>query len=118
MYGVMNTLSEYTYFYMPKNITSYTFLLVFKSLLCILKWSVYKYFVRRFQSNRQSCICIEIDKTVNNINPVFMKKIFLLRKAGRIIRSNYKFYLEMAEINQEGFYVNTNQKHLNFQKVS
>ena len=30
MYGVLNTLSEYTYFYVSKNITSYKFLLVFK----------------------------------------------------------------------------------------
>ena len=39
MYSVLNTLSEYTYFYMSKNITSYIFLLVFKiveSLQCIL----------------------------------------------------------------------------------
>ena len=36
----MNTLSEYTYFYIPKIITSYTFLLAFEiieSLRCILK---------------------------------------------------------------------------------
>ena len=31
MYGVLNTLSEYTHFYISKNITSYTFLLVFKT---------------------------------------------------------------------------------------
>ena len=40
MYTVLNTLSEYTYFYISKNITSYTFLLGFKivqSLQCILK---------------------------------------------------------------------------------
>ena len=30
MYKVLNTLSEYTYFYISKNITSYTFLVVFK----------------------------------------------------------------------------------------
>ena len=30
MYGVLNTLSEYKYFYMSKNITSYTFYLAFK----------------------------------------------------------------------------------------
>ena len=43
MYSVLNTLSEYTYVYISKNITSYTFLLVFKiveSLQCILKWNV------------------------------------------------------------------------------
>ena len=44
MYSVLNTLSEYTYLYISKNITSYTFLLLFKiveSLQCILK----KYFL-------------------------------------------------------------------------
>ena len=40
MYSALNTLSKYTYFYVSKNITSYTFLLVFKifkSLQYILK---------------------------------------------------------------------------------
>ena len=40
MYSVLNTLSEYTYFSLSKNITSYAFLVVFKvveSLQCILK---------------------------------------------------------------------------------
>ena len=39
MYSVLTTLSEYTYFYISKNITSYTSLLVFKIvefLQCIL----------------------------------------------------------------------------------
>ena len=43
MYIVSNTLSEYTYFYISKNITSCTFLYVFKifeSLQCILKCDV------------------------------------------------------------------------------
>ena len=30
MYSVLNILSEYSYFYISKNITSYTFLFVFK----------------------------------------------------------------------------------------
>ena len=30
MHSVLNTLSEYTYFYISENITSYTFLLDFK----------------------------------------------------------------------------------------
>ena len=40
MYSVLNKLSKYIYFYISKNIASYTFLLVFKiveSLKCILK---------------------------------------------------------------------------------
>ena len=31
MYSVLNTLSEYTYFYISKNITSYTFVACFKN---------------------------------------------------------------------------------------
>ena len=40
MYSVLNTLLEYTYFYISKNITSYTFLRVYKfveNLQCVLK---------------------------------------------------------------------------------
>ena len=40
MYSVLNTLSEYTYFYISKNITSCTLLLLFKivkSFECVLK---------------------------------------------------------------------------------
>ena len=42
MYNVLNTLSEYAYFYISKDITLYTFSLVFKfveNLQCILKVS-------------------------------------------------------------------------------
>ena len=45
MYSVLSTLSEYTYFYISKNITSYTFFPVFKiveSLQCILKAILYQ----------------------------------------------------------------------------
>ena len=39
MYSVLNKLSEYTYFYISKNITSYTFVVfkIIKSCHCILK---------------------------------------------------------------------------------
>ena len=57
VYSVLNTLLEYTYFYISKNITSYTFLLVFKifeSLRSILKiqWCKlynYKYMIASTQ---------------------------------------------------------------------
>ena len=48
MYNVLNTLSEYTYFYISKNITSYNFLLVLKidkSLQCILKKNLQNHFL-------------------------------------------------------------------------
>ena len=43
MYSVLNTLSEYTDFYISKNIISYNLLLVFKTvknLQCILKLDI------------------------------------------------------------------------------
>ena len=46
MYSVLNNLSEYTYSYIDKNITSYYFLLAFKivkSLQCILKDNFARY---------------------------------------------------------------------------
>ena len=50
MYGVLNKLSEYSYCYISKNITSYTFVLVFRiveSLQCILKVKVSEYPFKR-----------------------------------------------------------------------
>ena len=43
MHSALNALSGYTYFCMPKHITSYTFSLIFKiveSLQCILKFAL------------------------------------------------------------------------------
>ena len=43
LYSILNTLSEYTYFYILRNITLYTFLLAFKivkSLQCIFKYKI------------------------------------------------------------------------------
>ena len=48
MFTVLHALSQYTYFYTSKKITSYTFFLVFKiveSLQCILKA---KYYIQGF----------------------------------------------------------------------
>ena len=45
MYGVFNTISEYTYFYISKNIAVYTLLLlafkIVKSIQCILNKNFY-----------------------------------------------------------------------------
>ena len=40
IYSVLNALSEHTYFYISKNITSYTFVACFESLQCILNANV------------------------------------------------------------------------------
>ena len=63
MYTVLNTLSKHTYFYISKNITSYTFLLVFKiveSLQCI-------------PNVVNKSIKILCDKQLNNIKTNFVK---------------------------------------------
>ena len=39
---------------------------------------------------RLRSLCIEIYKTINNINPMYMDETFKLRKASRAVRSNYK----------------------------
>ena len=57
MYSVLKTLSKYTYFYISKDITSYTFWLVFEifeSIQCILKEILlYSSFVKSFDTVRK-----------------------------------------------------------------
>ena len=76
MYSVLNTLSEYTYFSLSKNITSYTFLVVFKiveSLQCILKAISDK---SDLMSSRESnkvvieTLCIESTKSETLLQPL------------------------------------------------
>ena len=48
-------------------------------------------------------LCIEIFKTINNLNPTFMNGIFRLRANNRPTREKYKLNLEIPEINQVRF---------------
>ena len=48
-------------------------------------------------------LCIEIYKTLNNLNPVFMKEIFKKREFSVLPRENNKFNLEVVRSNQERF---------------
>ena len=76
MYGILNTLSEYTYLSIPKTITLYTFLLVFKiiaSLQRILKHSfIFKIF---WTDDASNCL----DKAENK-ETIFTEQIFLQGK--------------------------------------
>ena len=49
--------------------------------------------------NVNRSLCIEIFKTLNNINPAFMNEIFELRKTNRAVRNQYKLNLEVPIIN-------------------
>ena len=53
--------------------------------------------------NRSRGLCIEIYKSINNINPMYMNEIFKLRKTSRVVRSNYKLNLDVPPINQVSF---------------
>ena len=49
---------------------------------------------------RLRSICIEIYKSINNINPMYINEIFKLRKTSRAVRSNNKPNLDVPSINQ------------------
>ena len=53
--------------------------------------------------NRLRSLCIEIYKSVNNINPMSMNEIFKLRKAGRAVCSNSKLNLDVPAIKEVSF---------------
>ena len=53
-------------------------------------------------SNYRS-LCIEIFKSLNDINPSFLKDIFQLRMANRQTREKYKLNLEIPKSNQVRF---------------
>ena len=50
--------------------------------------------------NRLRSLCIEIFKTLNNINPAFMNEVFELRKTNRAVRNQCKLNREVPIINQ------------------
>ena len=53
--------------------------------------------------NRLRSLCIEIYKSVNNINPMSMNEIFKLRKASRAACSNSKLNLDVPAIKEGSF---------------
>ena len=53
--------------------------------------------------NRLRYLCIEIYKTINNINPSFMKQIFQLRETNRTVRNQYKLNLNVPKVNQVSY---------------
>ena len=50
--------------------------------------------------NRLRLLCIEIYKTINNLNPEFMRDLFSLRETSRLIRGKYMLNLNMPVHNQ------------------
>ena len=52
---------------------------------------------------RLRTLCIEIFKTLNNLNLNFMKEIFSLRQTNRPVRQKYKLNLDILSYNQVTF---------------
>ena len=50
--------------------------------------------------NRLRYLCIEIYKSINNINPSFMKQTYQLREIDRTVRKQYKLNLSVPKVNQ------------------
>ena len=53
--------------------------------------------------NRLRILCIEICKTINNLNPEFMRDLFSLRETNRLIRKKYMLNLSLPVHNQFTF---------------
>ena len=49
---------------------------------------------------RLRTLCVEHFKTLNNLNPSFMKEIFSLRQTDRPVREKYKLNLDIPSYNQ------------------
>ena len=52
---------------------------------------------------RLRTLCVEIFKTLNNLNPTFMKEIFSLRQTDRLVWEKYKLNLDIPSYNQVTF---------------
>ena len=66
-----------------------------------------------FWSMNVKCLrtfCVEIFKTLNNLNPSSMKEIFSLRQTDRAVREKYKLILDIPSYN----YVTFGRKALTF----
>ena len=53
--------------------------------------------------NRIRTLCVEIYKTLNELNPSFMKNIFTVKEIDRLNREQYKLDLNTPSYNQVTF---------------
>ena len=53
--------------------------------------------------NRLRFLCIEIYKSIDNINPSFMKQIFQVRETNRTVRNQYELNLSVPKVNQVSY---------------
>ena len=56
---------------------------------------------------RIKSLCIEIYKSINSLNPNFMKKIFEIKKNNRVVLERYKLNLNIPRTSQVTFSTNS-----------
>ena len=54
--------------------------------------------------NRLRYLCIEIYKSINNIDPSFMKQTLQLRETNRTVRNQYRLNLSVPKVNQVSYW--------------
>ena len=54
-------------------------------------------------ANRFRNLCVEIYKTINKLNPVFINNMFKIKENKRLVRESYILNLETPEWNQVTF---------------
>ena len=71
----------------------------------ILRWR--KFFKKSgkvcMEVNRIKYLCIDIYKSINNINSSFIKQIFQLRETNRTVRNQYKLNLSVPKVSQVSY---------------
>ena len=55
------------------------------------------------EANRLRYLCIEVYKSINNVNPSFMKEILQLKETNRIVINQYKLNLSVPKVNQVSY---------------
>ena len=55
------------------------------------------------EANRLRYLYIEVYKSINNVNPSFMKEILQLKETNRIVINQYKLNLSVPKVNQVSY---------------
>ena len=54
-----------------------------------------------------SSLCVEIYKSINSINPSFMKEIFRLKVTNRAVCNQYRLNLDIPKVNKLALVIRT-----------
>ena len=86
-----------------KNLQKRALRLLYKSYNTSYEYLLLKSGFSSMNEKRLRTVCVEIFKTLNNLNPSFMIEIFSLRQTDRPVRKKYKLNLDIPSYNQVTF---------------